>query len=132
MAKKRYEISGDGKELKDLKGGTFASIAKFSLQQYGGNEIVAFNIGVKDKKQMKINRKRIDETKFSFGKHTPVEKKERKKRIATSLDALPAPPVAARNAINFTKQELLELHEAHLNAANMTLRKLSAHIKASD
>ena len=125
MAKKRYEISADGKELKDLKDGTSISIAKFSLSQYGGNEIVMFNIGVKDKKQMKINRKRIDENRFSFGKHTAAPTKPPRQAHE------PVPPPIERDAINFTKQELLELHEAHLNAANITLRKLAAHIKAT-
>jgi hypothetical protein len=125
MAHKRFEISADGKELKDLKDGTSVSIAKFSLSQYAGNEIVLFNIGLKDKKQMKINRKRIDESKFSFGKSILGPKKR---------DITGEPPTHVEkgdeNAINFTKQELLELHEAHLNATNMTLRKLAAHIKA--
>lgn len=130
MKEKRFHISSDGKELTDLRKNEKISIASFRLVQSGRITSVVFNAGVPDKKQFKVVRFMIDESDFNFGSDVTKlgAKGKYKKRTASpppGATVLPAP----KEGISFTKQELVDLHQAHLNATNLTLRKVTAQIR---
>lgn len=128
MKEKRFHISSDGKELTDRQKNEKISIASFRLVQSGRITSVLFNEGVPDKKQFKVARFTIDESEFSFGSEITKTGKRGpyKKRTASStVKALPPPS----SGVSFSKQELVDLHQAHLNATNLTLRKVTAQIR---
>lgn len=120
---RRYHISKDGKTVTDRKNNTTFSVSTFSVVQKGKMPSVLFNDGIEGKKQEKLARHTIDESDFSFGPASPA-----KVPFAPSGASCP-PPIGKDDRISFTKEELLDLHQAHLDAANLTLRKLASYIK---
>jgi len=118
MSQKRFHISKDGKILTDRKNNTTITVVKFRVDQSHRTPTVLFNEGVEGKKQLKIARWTIDESEFSFGAVMSATAA----RVTTTHDD---------DKVFFTKQELVELHQIHLDAANLTLRKLVAHSKAN-
>jgi hypothetical protein len=133
MDEKRFYISRDGKMLTDRKKETTLSVVKFRVVQKGKISSVIFNEGCEGKRQEKIARHTIDESAFNFGKATTILPTRKGGPVLHQPPAGSADPVPTKLAgsIVFTKEELIDLHQAHLEAANLTLRKLAAYIKAN-
>lgn len=129
---KRFHISADGKTLTDRKKDEKYAVAGYRIIRNWKTTSVIFNENIPDKKHLTIARHTIDETDFTFGPAMPLTGPGRKNK---KHSASPGPKGAASSApsegVSFTKQELVDLHQAHLHATNLTLKKVTAQIRGS-
>jgi hypothetical protein len=117
MSDKRFHISKDGKVLMDRKNNTTITVAKFRVDQTHRTPCVIFNEGVEGKKRLKIARWTIDESEFSFG--------------AVGLPTVTRDKMARDgDKAFFTKDELIQIHQALQTAADITLKKLVGLIRS--
>lgn len=115
MARGRYIIDSTGNELTDSKTGEKIRIKEYKIKKSGKLQIVCIIDG--SDKPREFARHSINEEKFNLGVVTPSKGdatlRDVQERVA--VPPVPAPPQRGADVIDYTREEVLELH-AHSKA----------------